>query len=371
LQEEKVMQKTIRLAAGLAATILIAASAFGQAAPPPAPASQDPIVKGQQQRSVNQPGNNSEVWREVRSGESHFTSVPGREMGVLQQQQARFPGQDQMSTAGEAWRKFKNGPVTFWGGWLLVAVIAIIAGIYFAMGPITAHEPESGRMILRFTRLERWTHWTVAISFCTLGITGIFIMFGKFLLLPIIGYTLNAWLLQFSKALHNFVAPVFMVSLVVFIVVYVKDNLPEKGDLHWLLNAWKMFRSEHLPSGRFNAGEKAWFWGGVVVLSLVIVGSGLVLLFPNFDQVRTTMQQAHIIHVVCAVLVMAAALGHIYMGTIGVEGAYRNMRDGYTDEVWAKAHHENWYREVMSGKRPATEAEAGATAQPQHQGGTT
>jgi formate dehydrogenase subunit gamma len=365
------MKNLIRGAGIVAASFLLAFGALGQQQPPAPPTSQDAIVKGQQQRSVAQPGNNSEVWREVRSGQSNYSSIPGREMGVLQQQQARFPGQDQMSTAGEAWRKFRNGPVTFWGGWLLVAVVAIIAGIYFVMGPITAHEKESGRMILRFTRVERWTHWTVAISFCALGITGIFIMFGKFVLLPIIGYTLNAWLLQFSKALHNFIAPVFIVSLVVFIVVYIRDNFPEKGDLDWLLNAWKMFRSEHLPSGRFNAGEKLWFWGGVVVLSSIIVGSGLVLLFPNFDQVRTTMQQAHIIHVVCAILVMAAALGHIYMGTIGVEGAYRNMRDGYTDETWAKAHHENWYRDVKAGKYPATEAQAGATAQPQHQGGTT
>jgi formate dehydrogenase subunit gamma len=180
-------------------------------------------------------------------------------------------------------------------------------------------------------------------------------------LLPVIGYTLFAWLTSLAKNLHNFVAPLFMVGLLVFIVMYVKDNLPEKGDLNWLANGWKMFKGEHLPSGRFNAGEKAWFWGGVVGLSLIICVSGLVLLFPNFDQVRATMQQASVVHAVAAVLVIGAGLGHIYMGTVGVEGAYRNMRDGVTDETWAKEHHEYWYNDVKSGKADAKQAAAPRT----------
>ena len=69
-----------------------------------------------------------------------------------------------------------------------------------------------------------------------------------------------------------------------------------------------------------------------------------------------------------AMFVISAALGHIYMGTIGVEGAYRNMRDGVTDEEWAKEHHELWYHQVKGGKAQAdavTDKPAGAT-QPQH-----
>jgi formate dehydrogenase subunit gamma len=323
------------------------------------------LAKEQQKRSVNQPGNNSEVWREVKSGQPNYASIPGREVGVLVQQQARFPGQGSMTTAGEAWRKFRNGPITFYGGWLVVLVIAIIAAIYFTLGPIKLHEPPTGRMIERFTLTERWTHWIVAISFCVLGVSGLIILFGKYVLLPVIGYTLFAWLTSLAKNLHNFVAPLFMAGLLVFIVMYVKDNLPEKGDLKWLLNAWKLFKGEHMPSGRFNAGEKAWFWGGVVVLSLMICASGLVLLFPNFDQVRATMQQASVVHAVCAVLVIGAGLGHIYLGTIGMEGAYRNMRDGYTDETWAKEHHQYWYEDVKSGKVAAKSGPA-PQAQTQH-----
>ena len=328
---------------------------------------QKELAKDQQQRSVNQPGNNSEVWRDVRSGQPNYTSDQGREAGVLVQQQARFPGQDGMTTAGEAWRKFRNGPITFYGGWLVVFVVAVIAAIYFTLGPIKLHEPPTGRMIERFTLAERWTHWIVAISFCVLGVSGLILLFGKHVLLPIFGPTLFAWLGSLAKNLHNFVAPLFMVGLLVFIVMYIKDNLPEKGDLNWLANGWKMFKGEHLPSGKFNAGEKAWFWGGVVVLCLIISVSGLILLFPNFDQVRATMQQASVVHAVAAVLVIAAGIGHIYMGTVGVEGAYGNMRDGMTDETWAKEHHQYWYEDVKSGKAGATTAaKPGAAPQTQH-----
>jgi formate dehydrogenase subunit gamma len=332
------------------AFLLWGCAAVAGAQQPPAPAA-DPI-KEQQLREVTQPGNNAPVWREVRrEAQEHYTSIKGRETGVLVQ------------SAGDTWRQIRNGPITFYGGWLIVIVCLIIAAIYFAQGPITTHEKPSGRLIDRFSVAERWAHWVMGISFVVLGITGLVMLFGKHVLLPIIGYTLFAWLSSLSKNLHNFVAPLFMVSLLVFIVMYAKDNLPEKGDGAWLAKGWKMFAGEHLPSGRFNAGEKVWFWVGVVILCLIVSVSGLILLFPNFDQVRATMQQAHVVHAVAAILVIGFGLGHIYMGTIGVEGAYRNMRDGVTDETWAKEHHEYWYNDVKSGK---VAARSGAAPQIQH-----
>jgi len=297
----------------------------------------------QQQRRLDQPGNNAPVWREVRKegSQENTTSIKGREANVLVQ------------SAGNTWRQIRNGPLTFYGGWLIVAVALIIAAIYLTKGPVRIHDKPTGRLIERFTLAERWAHWVMGISFVVLGITGLIILFGKHVLLPVIGYTLFAWLTALGKNLHNFVAPLFIVSLLVFIVIYVKDNLPEKGDMTWLANGWKMFGGAHLPSGRFNAGEKVWFWVGVVVLCLILTVTGLILLFPNFDQVRSTMQQASIIHAIAAVLVTGLGLGHIYMGTIGVEGAYRNMTDGVTDETWAREHHELWYNEVKRGAKPA------------------
>jgi formate dehydrogenase subunit gamma len=295
----------------------------------------------QQQRRLDQPGNNAPVWRDVRKegSQENTTSTRGREANVLVQ------------SAGNTWRQIRNGPITFYGGWLVVVVCLIIAAIYFAMGPVKLHDKPTGRMIERFTLAERWAHWVMGISFVVLGITGLIILFGKFVVLPVIGYTL-----------HNFVAPLFIVSLLVFIVMYAKDNLPEKGDGTWLANGWKFFSGMHLPSGRFNAGEKVWFWVGVVVLCLIVSVTGLILLFPNFDQVRSTMQLANIIHAIASVLVIGFGLGHIYMGSIGVEGAYRNMADGVTDETWAKEHHEYWYNDVKGGARasPGGAVPAGA-----------
>jgi formate dehydrogenase subunit gamma len=327
------MSMLSRVAGGLLASLLLAVAGGAQA---------QSRVEEQQQRRIEQPGNNAPVWRDVRKeGQQHYTTVQGRETGVLVQ------------SAGETWRQIRNGPVTFYGGWLVVIVTLIVAAIYFAMGPVKLHDKPAGRMIERFTLVERWAHWVMGISFVVLGITGLIILFGKFVLLPVIGYTLFSWLSALSKNLHNFVAPLFAVSLLIFIIMFIKDNLPKSYDFSWFAKAPGFFAGKHIPSGRFNGGEKVWFWAGVVVLCLALVGSGAVLLFPNFDQVRSTMQQMSVIHMVAALLVIAAAIGHIYMGTIGVEGAYRAMRDGSVDETWAKEHHEYWYNDVKGGARSA------------------
>ncbi len=307
-----------------------------------APAQQTP-VQDQQQRQVTQPGNNAPVWRDVRKeGQEHTTTVKGRETNVLVQ------------SAGNTWRQIRNGPVTFYGGWLVVLACLAILALYFAKGPIKLHDRPSGRLLRRFSSAEQVLHWSTAISFCILGISGLIMLFGKHVLLPVIGYTLFAWLTALGKNLHNFVAPFFIVCVIAMVFIWFRDNLPRAYDWQWFRKAWAFFaRSEHIPSGRFNAGEKVWFWGGVLLLSVIVSWSGLILLFPNFDQTRAVMQQAWIVHATAALVYIVISLGHIYMGTIGVEGAYGNMRTGYTDETWAKEHHEIWYREVQSGQSAA------------------
>jgi formate dehydrogenase subunit gamma len=309
----------------------------------------------QQQRAQSQPYNNAPTWRDVRSGKQEYTTtIKGRETSVLVQ------------TYGETWRQLKNGWITPIVGWLIAAVVLVIGGFYKWRGGIKVHGAATGRLIQRFTPLERYVHWVVGISFAILGVTGLVMMLGKYVLLPIIGYTLFAWLAQLSKHLHNFVGPVFVVSLVVFIVMFVKDNLPRLHDISWVMKAGGMISGEHVPSGKFNAGEKTWFWVGVVALSLIVSASGLVLNFPNFDQVRAIMIEMNVVHAVAAGAVMAASLGHIYLGSIGVEGAYEAMRYGYVDEAWAKEHHEYWYNDVKSGKIKAGAA-SGLPMAPQAQ----
>ncbi|MBI4291936.1 MAG: formate dehydrogenase subunit gamma [Betaproteobacteria bacterium] len=298
------------------------------------------------QRQQTQPYNNAPVWREVRKeGQEHFTTTRGREAGVL------------IQTYGQTWRELRNSWIVPIAGWLIIAFACAIGLFYWGRGPIKVREGPTGRLIHRFTPLERGTHWTMAISFCLLGISGLITMAGKYVLLPVIGYTLFSWLAEIAKTLHNFLGPVFLASAVVFIVLYIKDMLPRRYDFTWFLKGGGMLTGEHIPSGKFNAGEKLWFWGGVVVLAFVVCVSGLILDFPNFDQSRLVMIIASITHSVAAGFMIALSFFHIYMGSIGVEGAYEGMRYGYVDESWAKEHHAFWYEDVKSGRIQAGSAE--------------
>jgi formate dehydrogenase subunit gamma len=300
-------------------------------------------ARSQQERSVTQPGNNAPVWREVNSDQAHYSSLPAREAGVLIQR------------TGQQWRLVRNGVITVWGGWLLVVVPLAILGFFFWRGTIPLREPRTGRKIERFTPFERVVHWTMAISFVLLAVSGIVMLFGKHFLLPAMGHTLFGWLTYLLKNIHNLAGPVFTLSIVVAFVIFVRDNLPSRDDVGWMTSLGGLASGKHVPSGRFNAGEKMWFWGGLVIFGLVLSASGWVLdmIVPGLDYYRATMQIANVIHGIAAVLMIAMSLGHIYMGTIGMEGAYRAMRDGWVDEAWAKEHHELWYDDVKAGKIPA------------------
>ena len=329
---------------------LFGSAAYGQGSP-----AQD----SQAQRQQVQPGNNAPVWREVRSGKEAYTAIKGRETGVLVQ------------TQGETWRQLRNGPITFYGGWLVVLMLVALGVFYKLRGPMDLHSPPTGKMIERFSSFERIAHWTMAISFCVLALSGLIMLFGKYLLLPVIGHTLFGWLATLGKNLHNFVGPIFLFSIVVFVIKFIRDNMPRAYDITWLVKGGGVLTNEVVPSGRFNAGEKIWFWGGVIGLGLVSCVSGLVLDFPNFDQTRSTMMLANIVHVIAGLWYIMWASTHIYLGTVGTTGAYEAMRNGYVDETWAREHAQFWYEDVKAGRRElpsgAPGAVAGATqAQVQH-----
>jgi formate dehydrogenase subunit gamma len=163
---------------------------------------------------------------------------------------------------------------------------------------------------------------------------------------------LFAWLADVSKALHNFTGPVFAVFLPILIAIFVRDNLPKAYDLEWMKTFGGMLSKEggDTPSGRFNAGEKILFWVLPCFLSVILVVTGFILDFPNFDQNRSVMQQANLVHLISALLGITVAFFHIYLGTIGQRGAYQAMRTGYVDEAWAKEHHSHWYADVKAGR---------------------
>jgi formate dehydrogenase subunit gamma len=309
------------------------------------------------QRNAVQPGNNSPMWRGVQAGKEGYSSLPkseAPEAGILIQGPVQYPG-SRLTTAGEAWRQVRNQWIIPYGAALLAISVLALAILYFTKGPLGAHgDPETGRKIERFTPFERAAHWSNAIAFCILAISGIVMAFGKFFLLPLMGLTLFGYLTYFLKNLHNFVGPVFVVSLVIIFFTFVRDNFPQKGDLRWILSAGGIFSKHEPASYRFNAGEKGIFWLGVFLLGSIVVVSGLVMdqLVPTVEYVRGTMQVTHMVHATAAMAMMALFIGHIYMGTLGMRGAYTAMRRGWVDETWAREHHAYWYDEVKSGKIP-------------------
>ena len=324
-----------------AAAAPAAAPAPAAAAPyaPPAPAPGSTAVPG---------WNNPPDWSKVDTRPA-YASVPGRETNVLIQGQ------------GHEWRKFRNGPLTQYGGWLLVVALVVVVLLYLVKGRFKLHGKLTGSLIARFNALERASHWSVAITFVLLGFSGITILFGKYIILPWLGHTGFSWVTILAKNLHNFVGPLFIFSLVVLVLIYMKDNFPKAGDLAWLVRLGGMFGGKEIPSEKFNAGEKAWFWGGSVVLGIAVATTGLILDFPNWNSGRELMQEANVIHAIAAIFFMSAAMAHIYMG-LAMDGALAAMSEGYVDETWAQEHHSEWYEEVKAGRRP--EKVIAATAQP-------
>jgi len=289
------------------------------------------------------------------TGYSSLPVTQAPEAGNLIQPFVQYPG-SRVTNAGEAWRQVRNGIILPYGGALVLIALLAVVIFYYTNGPLKLHAPPTGRKIERFTAFERAAHWINAIAFVLLAISGIVMAFGQFFLRPIIGNTLFGWLTYALKNVHNFVGPLFAVSLVIVIVTFARDNLPRREDWAWIKRFGGLLSDQEVPSHRFNAAEKLLFWVGVLVLGMVVVVSGLVLdkVFPTLlEYTRGQMQIAHMVHAVAATLMMAMFLGHIYIGTIGMNGAYRAMRTGYVDEGWAKEHHELWYDDIKAGKIPA------------------
>lgn len=322
-----------RLAGGCALAVMLLAAPSA----PTLAADTNPAAE-QAARQQTQPGNNAPVWREVRQDKPHFTNNPANEAGVL------------IQSSGEAWRQIRNGPVTFYGGWALALVAAAIMLFYLIKGPITYHDPLTGRLIERFSRAERLIHWTTAGTFVILALTGLAILFGKHVLIPLIGHSAFGYLMVVGKNVHNFVGPLFAVSTLAMILIWARDNLWQNIDALWIRKAGGLLSGEHVPSGRFNFGEKTWFWIGVTGLGLTVAVSGLIMDFPNLGWTRHDMQIANLVHSIAALLMLLLSFGHIYMGTIGVHGAYASMKTGQVDETWAREHHRLWYDEVKAGK---------------------
>lgn len=305
-----------------------------------------------------------ELWRALRFGTADVkvSTVDAR-------------GRVLMQDGGMWWLKFREGPLMKFGFWLLAGTAIVLAVFYLLRGKIRVDGGLKGRTIERFKFAERMAHWTLAGSFLLLGLTGILVLIGRKFLAPTFGLEANATLLMLSKLIHNSVSWAFMAALIIVFVMWVWHNIPDRTDLVWIAQAGGIVGSKHPPAKKFNFGQKIIFWS-VIVLGGSASISGLSLLFPYeitlfaktfgiFNDLGLTalvgmdplpvqlspqeeMQYGQLWHAVVGFVMMAIILAHIYIGSVGMEGAYDAMAGGEVDEAWAEQHHSIWLDEVKA-----------------------
>jgi formate dehydrogenase subunit gamma len=246
--------------------------------------------------------------------------------------------------AGRTWDYFHEVILHWLGAIVILGMVAVLAIAYLLMGRIRMSAGRSGVEVPRFNGFERFSHWLNAVSFVVLGLTGLNITFGKIVLLPIIGPDRFSDLSQAAKYVHNFVSFSFVAGLVLIVALWIKDNIPRQVDITWLKEGGGFIKSKHPTAGRFNAGEKLVFWFALGAGAVVIV-SGYLLMFPFYLTNIAGMQVAQVLHAVTAVFFIAVILAHIYIGTLGMEGAFEAMGKGTVDLNWAKEHHGLWLEE--------------------------
>ncbi|MBE0702580.1 MAG: formate dehydrogenase subunit gamma [Afipia sp.] len=259
-------------------------------------------------------------------------SIPDRRSGVLEQ------------PAGRDWRYFHNVTLRWIGGIAILGILAVLVIFYLMHGMVRIEGGRSGRTIVRFSGFERFVHWMTATCFIILAISGLNITFGRPLLLPLIGHeAFSAWS-QWAKYAHNYLSFPFTIGVILIFLMWIGGNIPNKVDAEWLKEGGGIVGHSHPPAYRFNAGQKAIYW-------IVVFGGGAVavtgyqLMFPFYVTGIEGMQLAQIVHAVVSVLFVAVMLAHIYIGTIGMEGAFEAMGEGTVDLNWAKEHHSLWLEE--------------------------
>lgn len=283
-------------------------------------------------QSIPVPNPSAELWREVRQRDGVFTGrtqVAGVDSGTL------------INPYGETWRNFRMQQLIPYSGYLLAAMLLLLALFYFIRGKVRVNAGMSDKKLFRYSLYERVIHWFIASVFLFLALTGLVLLFGKPLLIPLIGQEMFALFASASKEGHNLFGPLFAVALLLVFIRFVRRNIYQRGDLTWLLKGGGIIGNSHVPSNFFNMGEKSMFWL-LVLVGAVIVGSGLILVFPLFGQARITMELAHVSHGVTTLLMIAVIMGHIYIGSVGMEGALDGMTTGYCDLNWAREHHAQW-----------------------------
>lgn len=275
------------------------------------------------------------TWRAVRQGSEGYTSASGP-----------YTTNTLVQNGGQNWRQVRNGPVATYGAAALATVVVLIIGFFLVRGPIRLEGGKSGKVIRRWSSAEQVLHWYIATLFILLALTGLSMLFGRAVLIPVLGPAGFAAFAQLGMTVHNYLGPAFVVGVLVAIPLWMRHNLPEAHDWQWIKQAGGLFHKTgpHPVAGRNNAGEKYLTYWMLATVGLVVCGSGLVLDFPNFGQSRETMQLASTVHAIGSLLWMFFVIGHIYLAIVQ-EGTVESMTRGYVDVNWAKQHTSDWFEQ--------------------------
>lgn len=317
----------------------------------------------QQQQRFGQDGASnprSDTWRQAREGQAGYTAQTGP-----------YVTNTLINNTGETYRQFRTGPLLTYGGYLLIGALLLVALVFTLIGRIRLEHGRAGMTIQRWKPLERYLHWFVASTFIVLAITGLSLLFGRTVLIPLLGHEAFAAFADIGKFVHNYVGPAFSLGVLLMIVLWVRHNMFNAVDLKWFAAGGGIFTKGHPSAGKFNGGEKVWFWAGLVLLGTAVGVSGFLLNFPLFGQTRTDMALYQVIHAITSLVWIAFFFGHAYIGTAGTEGALEGMAKGRVDVNWAKQHHDLWYQdEIAKGVQPQPAAVTTATpvgvGQPSH-----
>jgi formate dehydrogenase subunit gamma len=289
----------------------------------------------------------AEYWRAVRHGVQGYSAVTGPEADVL------------IQDSGQTWRELRNGPASNIGAWLIAGVLLAL-GLFQIFKGTWKLDYRTGKTITRWSVFDRFLHWGLTVTFIALALTGLGLLFGRYVLMPLMGKEAFGAMSAVSKPVHDYVSPFFIAFLVLTVVAWMKYNLFRSYDWEWFKKVGGYLTREHVRAGFNNAGEKVWYWF-LFLAGIVVVVSGLFLLTPNFEWTRSTMQLSNLFHIASGVGLICFSFVHIYMATIGNEGTFQAMISGEVDERWAEVHHDVWYDELMA-QRGSAKAESESTA---------
>jgi formate dehydrogenase subunit gamma len=259
---------------------------------------------------------------------------------------------DLIKPGGRDWSALHQSTMFSITVWSLIGMLVLLVLFYLVRGRIRIDSGFAGRTIQRFNSVERFAHWLTAVSFIVLALTGLNIVIGRHVLLPLFGPEAFGTVSALGKLAHNYLAWPFMLGILLIFLVWVKDNFPSGVDGQWLAAGGGLLKKGvHPPARKFNAGQKIIFWS-VVVGGALLSWTGVILIYPDLAGSSGQWQQMQVIHGITSAILTAIILAHIYIGSVGMEGAFDAMGSGEVDLNWAKEHHSLWVEEKLGAERP-------------------